>query len=62
MRALVKFLFFFIFWLGYVFNFYYLVADPVIKDYGFFNKVGIVVVPLGSIMGYVYFIDKKQLL
>lgn len=52
-----NFLIFIILLIGYVFNIYYLVNDPKIRNYQIINKVGIVIIPLGSVMGYVYIID-----
>jgi len=43
--------------IGYIFNMYFLTVDPKIRDYQWVNKVGIVVVPLGVAMGYVYALD-----
>ena len=45
--------------IGYIFNMYFLTVDKDIRDYQWINKVGIVIVPLGSVMGYVYFLDKN---
>lgn len=44
---------------GYVLNMYFLTVDPKTRDYQWVNKVGIVIVPLGSVMGYVYVLDKN---
>jgi len=43
--------------IGYVFNIYFLTVDPKIRDYQWVNKVGIVIIPLGSVMGLVYALD-----
>lgn len=43
--------------IGYIFNMDYLTTDNEIRDYQWINKVGVVLVPIGSIMGYVYAID-----
>ena len=43
--------------IGYVFNIYFLTVDPKIRDYQWVNKVGIVAVPLGAVMGLVYALD-----
>lgn len=48
--------------LGYIFNMYFLVLDEEIRPYQWVNKVGIVIIPLGSVMGYVYYIDKSNIL
>ena len=48
--------------IGYVFNMYFLTVDKDIRPYQWVNKVGIVVVPLGSVMGYVYYMDKSNTL
>lgn len=47
---------------GYVFNMYFLTVDPKMRHYQWVNKVGIVIVPLGSLMGYVYILDKSKLI
>jgi len=44
--------------LGYVFNMYYLTVDNDIRRYQWLNKVGVVIVPLGSVMGGVYALDE----
>ncbi len=45
--------------IGYIGNMYFLTADPETRPYQWINKVGIVVIPLGSIMGLVYIADKE---
>ena len=44
---------------GYIFNMYFLTVDEQTRNYQWVNKVGIVIIPLGSVMGYVYIIDKN---
>ena len=44
---------------GYVFNMYFLTTDKNTRDYQWVNKVGIIAAPLGSVMGYVYMMDKN---
>jgi cytochrome c oxidase assembly factor CtaG len=48
--------------IGYVFNIYFLTVDPKIRDYQWVNKVGVLIIPLGSVMGLVYALDKSQYL
>lgn len=38
---------------------YYLTVDENIRKHQWINKVGIVIVQLGSVMGFVYIIDRK---
>jgi len=47
---------------GYVMNMYFLTVDPTTRKYQWLNKVGVIVIPLGSIMGLVYTIDNKCIL
>ena len=58
----MKSIFLILLMIGYVFNMYFLVLDEEIRPYQWVNKVGIVIVPLGSVMGYVYYIDKSNIL
>lgn len=44
---------------GYTINILFLTTDKNYRDYQAINKVGVVVIPLGSIMGYVYLMDKN---
>ncbi len=44
---------------GYVINMYFLTVDKETRDYQVVNKIGVVLIPLGAVMGYVYIFDKK---
>ena len=45
---------------GYIFNMYYLTSDKNIREYQWINKIGIVIIPVGSVMGFVYIIDNNR--
>ena len=45
---------------GYVMNMYFLTVDPTTRKYQWLNKVGIVIIPLGSVMGLVYTVDVNK--
>lgn len=55
----MKFIWISLLFIGYIFNMYFLTVDKNIRDYQWVNKVGIVLVPLGSVMGYIYILDKN---
>lgn len=59
MGLIVRLLIVSIFLFGYVFNMYYLTVDDNIRRYQWINKIGIIFIPLGGVMGYVYIVDKK---
>jgi len=48
--------------IGYIFNMYFLTVDLEVREHQWVNKVGVVLFPLGSIMGYVYILDKHILI
>ncbi len=59
MKYLFTILFVSLIFTGYTLNMYYLTVDENIRKHQWINKVGIVIVPLGSVMGFVYIIDRK---
>lgn len=62
MKLLIKLIFLILILGGYIFNMYFLTVDKDTRPYQWVNKVGIVIIPLGSVMGYVYYIDKNGML
>ena len=62
MRSLTKGILVLAILAGYILNMYFLTADPKMRDYQWVNKVGIIVVPLGAVMGGVYGLDRFNLL
>ena len=60
MKYLFTILFVSLIFTGYTLNMYYLTVDENIRKHHWINKVGIVIVPLGSVMGFVYIIDQKN--
>ncbi len=61
MRYLMKTIIALLLLSGYILNMYFLTVDPKIRDYQWINKVGIIVAPLGSIMGWVYELDTNTI-
>ncbi len=48
--------------IGYIINIYFLTTIPEHRNYQWINKVGVVIIPVGSVMGWVYFIDKNNIM
>jgi len=46
--------------IGYISNMYFLTVDPNTRKYQWVNKVGIIIIPLGAVMGWVYIIDNNK--
>jgi len=44
---------------GYISNMYFLTVDDSVRKYQWINKTGVIIIPLGSVMGYVYIADKN---
>jgi len=48
--------------IGYILNIYYLTIDEKVREFNIFHKIGIVIIPIGGVMGLVYYLDEYNVL
>ena len=47
---------------GYILNIYYLTIDEKVREFNIFHKIGVIILPIGGVMGLVYYLDEYNVL